>query len=214
MVSQFPLSSDFVLLRDAMNQLLSDSFVPSGGSRSGWGSGSQAMARPVPLDVYATPDEAVVIAAVPGMTPENLEITYTQNTLTLSGSVPHVAESEQGQQATWYLRELWSGQFQRTVTLPFEVDAEPSRGELRTRHRPDHVAEGGVDETAEDRHQEREWPAGGHWGWLQQLVPTPSDAGWRQRTSLASSCRIGDGVAEAPLGRAVPAERPGIVARR
>src|SRR5215212_11433733 len=79
MVSQFPLSSDFVLLRDAMNQLLTDSFVPSGGSRSGWGSGSQAMARPVPLDVYATPDEAIVIAAVPGMTPEQLEITYTQN---------------------------------------------------------------------------------------------------------------------------------------
>src|SRR5215217_3233944 len=122
MVSQFPLSSDFVLLRDAMNQLLTDSFVPSGGARSGWG-GSQAMARPVPLDVYATPDEAIVIAAVPGMTPEQLEITYTQNTLTLSGSVPHVAESEQGQQARWYLRELWSGQFQRTVTLPFEVDA-------------------------------------------------------------------------------------------
>ena len=123
MVSQFPLSSDFVLLRDAMNQLLTDSFVPSGGSRSGWGGGSQAMARPVPLDVYATPDAAVVIAAVPGMTPENLDITYTQNTLTLSGSVPSAAESEQGQHATWYLRELWSGQVQRTVTLPFEVDA-------------------------------------------------------------------------------------------
>jgi HSP20 family protein len=123
MVSQFPLSSDFVLLRDAMNQLLQDSFVPSRGARAGWDSGSQAMARPVPLDVYATPNEAVVIAAVPGVTPEQLEITYTQNTLTLSGSVPNAAESEQGQQATWYLRELWSGQFQRTVTLPFEVDA-------------------------------------------------------------------------------------------
>ena len=93
MVSQFPLSSDFVLLRDAMNQLLSDSFVPSGGSRSGWGSGSQAMARPVPLDVYATPDEAVVIAAVPGMSPEQLEITYTQNTLTLSGSIGRMPNS-------------------------------------------------------------------------------------------------------------------------
>ena len=123
MVSQFPLSSDFVLLRDAMNQLLTDSFVPSGGARSGWGGGSQAMARPVPLDVYATPDEAIVIAAVPGMTPEQLEITYTQNTLTLSGTVPNVADSEQGKNATWYAHELWSGQFQRTVTLPFEVDA-------------------------------------------------------------------------------------------
>ncbi len=123
MVSQFPLSSDFVLLRDAMNQLLTDSVVPAGGTRSRWGGGAQAMARPVPLDLYATPDAAIVIAAVPGMTPENLEITYTHNTLTLSGSVPEVTESEQGQQATWYLRELWSGQFQRTVSLPFEVDA-------------------------------------------------------------------------------------------
>ena len=121
MVSQFPLSSDFVHLRDAMQQLLQESFVPSGGSRYGWSTGFRG--RPLALDVYATPDEAVVIAAVPGMSPEQLEITYTQNTLTLSGTVPSAAESEQGQRATWYVRELWSGQFQRTVTLPFEVDA-------------------------------------------------------------------------------------------
>ena len=121
MVSQFPFGSDFVLLRDAMNQLLSDSFVSSGGARSGWGNGTRAW--PVPLDVYATPDEAIVIAAMPGLNPQDLEITYTQNTLTLSGSVPNVAESEQAQNATWYAHELWSGQFQRTVTLPFEVDA-------------------------------------------------------------------------------------------
>jgi len=81
------------------------------------------MLRPIPLDVYATPDEAVVIAAVPGLNPENLEITYTRNTLTLSGTIPSASESEQGQQVTWYMRELWSGQFQRTLTLPFEVDA-------------------------------------------------------------------------------------------
>jgi HSP20 family protein len=121
MVTQFPVGSDFVLLRDAMNQLLSDSFVPSGGARSGWSTGSRA--RPMPLDVYATPDEAIVIAALPGLNPQDLEITYTQNTLTLSGSVPNVAESDQGKNATWYAHELWSGQFQRTVTLPFEVDA-------------------------------------------------------------------------------------------
>jgi hypothetical protein len=33
MVSQFPFGSEFVLLRDAMNQLLQDSFIPSGGAR-------------------------------------------------------------------------------------------------------------------------------------------------------------------------------------
>ena len=132
MVSQFPFGSDFVLLRDAMNQLLQDSFVPSGGARYGWSSGSRMMARPVPLDLYATPDEAVVIAAVPGMSPENLEITYSGNTLTLSGTVPSAAESEQGQSATWYLHELWSGQFQRTVTLPFEVD--PAQAQATFEH--------------------------------------------------------------------------------
>jgi HSP20 family protein len=74
----------------------------------------------------------VVIAAVPGMSPENLEITYTDNTLTLSGTVPSAVESEQGQNATWYLHELWSGQFQRTVTLPFEVD--PAQAQATFEH--------------------------------------------------------------------------------
>ena len=132
MVNTFPFGSDFVQLRQAMQELLQDSFVPSGGSRYGWGAGARAMARPLPLDVYATPDEAVVIAAVPGMSPENLEITYTGNTLTLSGSVPGWAENEQARGATWYLHELWSGQFQRTVTLPFEVD--PAQAEATFEH--------------------------------------------------------------------------------
>ena len=132
MVNQYPFGSDFVLLRDAMNQLLSDSFVPSGGSRSGWNNGSRTMARPMPLDVYATPDAAIVMAALPGLNPQDLEITYTQNTLTLSGSVPSAVDSEQGKNATWYAHELWSGQFQRTVTLPFEVDA--SKAEATFEH--------------------------------------------------------------------------------
>ncbi len=119
MVTQVPFGQEFVLLREAMNHLLEDSFVPAGGARYRPGS----TARPVPLDVYATPDEAVVLAAVPGMNPQELAITYTQHTLTLAGTMPSAAESEQGQTATWYLRELGSGRFQRSVTLPFEVDA-------------------------------------------------------------------------------------------
>ena len=132
MVSQFPFGQDFVLLRDAMHQLLEDSFVPSGGSRYGTNAGTRAAMRPLPMDVYATPEEAVVTAAVPGMSPQDLEITYNQNTLTLSGAMPTATESEQGKGATWYLRELWHGQFQRTVTLPFEVD--PSQAKASFEH--------------------------------------------------------------------------------
>jgi HSP20 family protein len=121
MVSQFPFGQDFVVLRDAMNQLLEESFVPSRGSRSSGGNGTTV--RPLPLDVYATQEEAVIIAAVPGMSPRDLEVTIDQNVVTLSGTVPTAAESEQGKGATWYLHELWHGQFRRSVTLPFEVDA-------------------------------------------------------------------------------------------
>ena len=122
MVSQFPFGQDFVVLRDAMNQLLEESFVPSRGSSRST-SGNSTMVRPLPLDVYATQEEAVIIAAVPGMSPQELEVTIDQNVVTLSGTVPTAAESEQGKGATWYLHELWHGQFRRSVTLPFEVDA-------------------------------------------------------------------------------------------
>jgi HSP20 family protein len=120
MVNHFPFGQDFVVLRDAMNQLLEESFVPARGTRSGNGTST---VRPLPLDVYTTPDEAVVIAAVPGMNPQDLEVTVNQSVVTLSGTVPTAAESEQGKQATWYLHELWHGQFRRSVNLPFEVDA-------------------------------------------------------------------------------------------
>src|SRR3954471_5844683 len=120
MVNHFPFGQDFVVLRDAMNQLLEESFVPARNTRS---SNGTSTVRPLPLDVYTTPDAAVVIAAVPGMNPGDLEVTVNQSVVTVSGTVPTAAESEQGKQATWYLHELWHGQFRRSITLPFEVDA-------------------------------------------------------------------------------------------
>src|SRR5215217_896464 len=78
-------------------------------SQSGSGSGSR-VAQPLPLDVYATENEAVIVAAVPGMNPEDLDLTVHQDTVTVSGTIPNVAESEETKQATWYVHELWSGQ--------------------------------------------------------------------------------------------------------
>ena len=115
------LVPDFVVLRDAMNQLFDESYIVGRGARQGNGNGS--MARALPLDVYATGDEVVAIAAVPGMNAQDLEVTINQNMLTLSGTIPSASESEQGKGATWFLHELWHGSFRRSVTLPFEVDA-------------------------------------------------------------------------------------------
>lgn len=120
MASTSTLSQDVVSLRDAMSQLFEESFTPfwtAGRPRNG------VAARALPLDVYATGDEVVVIAAIPGVRPEDVELSIDRGTVTLAGTLANAADAEDTKGATWYLHELSHGQFRRTVTLPIEVDA-------------------------------------------------------------------------------------------
>ncbi len=118
-----PLAQEFVGLRQAMDQLLNESFVGSP-YRTLWsrGGGTGGSYAPLPVDVYATQDAFVITAAVPGLRPEDLEVTYTNGAVVLTGTIGDVAETEEAKGATWYLRELWHGRFRRAVTPPFEVD--------------------------------------------------------------------------------------------
>lgn len=128
MVNRVPsLADEFVSLRDAMDRVFGDSAVSPfrGLWSSGWGNGAGRM--PLPLDVYATKDEVVIIAAIPGIQADQIQISVNQNTVTLSGQTPNVASSEEAKDATWYLHELQHGAFQRAVTLPIEVD--PARAD-------------------------------------------------------------------------------------
>ena len=119
-----PLTQEFMNLRQAVDQLLDEAFVGSP-FRTVWSrTGNGRATWPLPLDVYATNDEVVILAAVPGMRPEDLEISFHQGTVILSGKIANVAESEEAKNATWYVHELWRGNFRRTVALPFEVNAD------------------------------------------------------------------------------------------
>ena len=123
MVTRFPstsLMNDVVSLRDAMDRLFNESFVP-GQARTEWSVGERRAA--MPLDVYATESEMTVIAAIPGVDPENIDISIEKGQVTIKGELPDVAEAEEAQSATWYLHELPNGTFQRTLSLPFEIDA-------------------------------------------------------------------------------------------
>lgn len=105
-----------------MDELLNESFTGTP-YRTAWSRRGATM-YPLPLDVYMTKDEVVVLAAAPGLQPDQLQITYNQGTLQLSGTIQNVADSGESKDATWYVHELWSGQFQRAVTLPIEVDID------------------------------------------------------------------------------------------
>jgi HSP20 family protein len=67
------------------------------------------------------PDGAIVAAEVPGLAPENLDITIRRDTVTVRGTRP---PEEAGDGAVVLRQERRHGPFARTIVLPFRVDAD------------------------------------------------------------------------------------------
>jgi HSP20 family protein len=58
---------------------------------------------------------------VPGLKPEDIEVTVQENTLTVKGQY-QTSREQQGEQKQWLVREISSGSFQRSITFPKTVD--------------------------------------------------------------------------------------------
>jgi len=106
---------EMVSLRDAMNTLLQESFVRPGGA------GSPGGAVSLPLDVSETENEFVIHASLPGIKPDDIQITIHGDTLTIRGE-SKAEEEKKGQ--TWHLRERRTGSFTRSVSLGIPIDAD------------------------------------------------------------------------------------------
>jgi HSP20 family protein len=87
-----------------------------------FGYGEQLNLR-MPLDVVENDDEFVVKADVAGMDPENIEITFTENNLSLKGEILDEQE-EEDEEGRYHLRERRYGTFSRTISMPGTVDVE------------------------------------------------------------------------------------------
>ena len=74
-----------------------------------------------PVDVYEDKDKIAVRAELPGMKKEDIEVTVMGDTLTISGERKQEEEKREGQT---YRSERYLGRFQRSITLPSEVDAD------------------------------------------------------------------------------------------
>lgn len=75
-----------------------------------------------PVNVWAGADGAVVMAEVPGVSPDQIDVTVHQDTLTLRGKRPPEAV---GEDVVVHRRErVHDDTFARTVVLPFRVDAD------------------------------------------------------------------------------------------
>ena len=114
---------EVMTLRDAVDRLFQQSIVRPGSMLSGFRSES------VPVDVVETDKAVRVRASIPGVKPDDLQVTIQGNLLTIGGESKSEDERE-GE--SWLLREHRFGQFRRTVELPAAVDADGA--EARCEH--------------------------------------------------------------------------------
>ena len=102
--------SELMSLRQAMDRLFEDRFVRPSRAVSALGE----VAAPA-LDVYQTPTEIVVKAALPGLKPEDVNIDITGETLEIKGE----RKAEQEIKKDDYLyQERRYGAYYRSVVLP------------------------------------------------------------------------------------------------
>src|SRR5690349_1567564 len=104
-----------LLLRDAIQRLFEDSYVrpSSGDGDTAAGQGTRTGTLAVDLD--GTPDHFILRTMLPGVKPEEVDITCHESTVTIRAMVPPV---EHGQEVTPLVRELGVGAFARTLRLP------------------------------------------------------------------------------------------------
>lgn len=80
-----------------------------------------------PTNVGATPSVLDVYLFAAGLDPKTVDLSIQQNLLTVSG----VRAVPLNENATYYRRERYSGDFRRVITLPEDVD--PDRVEAKYR---------------------------------------------------------------------------------
>jgi HSP20 family protein len=109
---------DVATLRQAMDRFFDEEFRPFS-----WA--STALSTPaLPLDVSHDADSLTVEAALPGMKPEDVDITVENGTLTISG---RTQDERSGEDGSYLVQEIRRGSFSRSMTLPQGL--EPDKAE-------------------------------------------------------------------------------------
>jgi len=114
---------DMVTIREAMDRWLQQSISGTGQLLS--------TLRPdsIPIDVVERDDSYEVRASIPGVKPEDLEVTVQGERVTIRAEA-RGGDEQRGE--TWLMREHRYGVTQRSITLPTPVSSE--KAEARIEH--------------------------------------------------------------------------------
>ncbi len=111
---------DIVNVRNTMDKMLDNYFGHSALSFEGYGI--------LDMDMYQTDDDVVIEASIPGVNPEEINISIAGEVLTIKGEVKQVNESEN---LDYHIRERRFGTFSRSITLPVHVIAEKANADFK-----------------------------------------------------------------------------------
>jgi HSP20 family protein len=109
-----------VSLREAMNQLFEGSFVrdlPTNRTNS---------FTPA-IDLSETPEAFLVEASVPGLKAEDIQVSFEDNVLTISGEIH---QKEEQKERNYHRVERRYGSFKRSIALPNSVQADKIEASL------------------------------------------------------------------------------------
>lgn len=105
--------TEMISLRDAMDRLFEDSFVRPGRLAA------NERALSLPVDAYATDNELVITASIPGVDPADVQITIEGDTLTIKGERKPPLEN-----VSYLLQERRFGPFYRQLQINVSVQAD------------------------------------------------------------------------------------------
>jgi HSP20 family protein len=113
MLTRYDPFREMLAIRNTMERLLDSAVTGT--------STLQPATLGLALDVAESENEYVVKASLPGIYLNDLEITYTNNTLTIKGEV---REEQELEEVRYHLRERSYGSFARSITLPAGVESD------------------------------------------------------------------------------------------
>ncbi len=113
-ISRWEPFGEMMTLRDAMDRLFEDSFV-----RGVRPSGAGERAYSLPVDAYGTENELVLMVSIPGVDPDDVQITIEGDTLTIRGEIKPPLEN-----VSYLLQERRFGPFYRQLQINVPVQAD------------------------------------------------------------------------------------------
>jgi len=114
--------ADLVSFRDAMERLFDERIF-----RPMWIGTGERQAAPA-LDLYTTPEAVIAKVALPGVKPEDVDVSIGDDLVTISGSFK---EEKKTSEAGYIHKELSQGAFSRSFSPPTAVRAAAATAQFK-----------------------------------------------------------------------------------